>query len=41
MKAMLAMLTIVNIVGGYGYHPALMSMPACVDAACNGGRIAP
>ena len=32
---------LVNIVGGYGYRPALMSMPACIDAACNGGRIAP
>src|SRR5262247_2347083 len=32
---------LVNIIGGYGYQPALMSMQACVDAACNGGRIAP
>jgi hypothetical protein len=32
---------LVNIVGGYGYRPALMSMPACIDAACSGGRIAP
>ena len=32
---------LVNIVGGYGYRPALMSMPACIDAACRGGRIAP
>jgi predicted aconitase len=31
---------LVNILGGYGYRPALMSMPACIDAACNGGRIA-
>jgi predicted aconitase len=31
---------LVNIVGGYGYQPALMSMPACIDAACSGGRIA-
>jgi len=30
---------LVNIVGGYGYQAALMSMPACIDAACNGGRI--
>src|SRR5215467_10449572 len=30
-----------NIVGGYGYAPALLSMEACVDAACAGGRIAP
>jgi predicted aconitase len=28
-----------NILGGYGYRPALMSMGACIDAACNGGRI--
>src|SRR5215475_1083819 len=32
---------LVNIIRGYGYRPALMSMPACIDAACNGGRIAP
>jgi predicted aconitase len=31
---------LVNIIGGYGYRPALMSMAACVDAACGGGRIA-
>src|SRR6516162_3749125 len=31
---------LVNILGGYGYQPALMSMPACIDAACSGGRIA-
>src|SRR5215813_5159744 len=30
---------LVNIIGGYGYQAALMSMPACIDAACNGGRI--
>src|SRR5215831_15538646 len=30
---------LVNILGGYGYRPALMSMPACIDAACNGGRL--
>ncbi|MGE0226424.1 MAG: aconitase X [Acetobacteraceae bacterium] len=29
-----------NILGGYGYRPALLSMEECVDAACN-GRIAP
>ena len=29
-----------NILGGYGYRPALMSMAACVDAACS-GRIGP
>jgi len=30
-----------NIIGGYGYAPALLSMEACIDAACAGGRIAP
>jgi predicted aconitase len=30
-----------NIIGGYGYRPALMSMEACVAAACAGGRIGP
>jgi len=30
---------LVNILGGYGYRPALLSMPACIDAACNGGRL--
>ena len=30
---------LVNIIGGYGYQPALLSMEACIDAACNGGRI--
>jgi predicted aconitase len=29
-----------NIIGGYGYAPALMSMEACIAAACAGGRIA-
>jgi predicted aconitase len=28
-----------NILGGYGYQPALMSMEACIDAACEGGQI--
>jgi hypothetical protein len=28
-----------NIIGGYGYKPALLSMAACVDAACAGGVI--
>ena len=28
-----------NIIGGYGYKPALMSMEACIEAACAGGRI--
>ena len=27
--------------GGYGYRPVLMSMAACVEAACAGGRIGP
>ncbi len=30
---------LVNIIGGYGYKPVLLSMEACVEAACNGGRI--
>jgi hypothetical protein len=30
---------LVNIIGGYGYQPALLSMQACIDAACNGGRL--
>jgi predicted aconitase len=30
---------LVNILGGYGYQPALLSMSECVDAACS-GRIA-
>jgi predicted aconitase len=29
-----------NIIGGYGYKPALLSMEACVRTACAGGRIA-
>jgi predicted aconitase len=28
-----------NIIGGYGYQPALMSMAACIDTACAGGRM--
>jgi predicted aconitase len=31
---------LVNIIGGYGYRPVLLSMPACVEAAGAGGRIA-
>lgn len=31
---------LVNILGGYGYRPVLLSMEHCVDAACGGGRIA-
>lgn len=29
-----------NILGGYGYRPMLMSMEACVDIACTGGKVA-
>ncbi len=32
---------LVNIIGGYGYQPALLSMDACVAAACSGGKIGP
>jgi predicted aconitase len=32
---------LVNIIGGYGYRPALLSMEQCVDAACNAGRLNP
>jgi predicted aconitase len=28
-----------NIIGGYGYTPALLSMEACIEAACAGGRL--
>src|SRR5438876_1666645 len=28
-----------NIIGGYGYQPALMSMASCVEAACAGGAL--
>jgi len=31
---------LVNIISGYGYKPALVSMEACIDVACGGGRIA-
>jgi predicted aconitase len=31
---------LVNILGGYGYRTALLSMEACIDAACHDGRIA-
>jgi len=30
---------LVNIIGGYGYIPALLSMAACVEAACCDGRL--
>ena len=29
-----------NILGGYGYKPALMSMEQCVESACKGGKLA-
>jgi len=29
-----------NILGGYGYKPALLSMEQCVAAACAGGKLA-
>jgi hypothetical protein len=29
----------VNILGGYGYRPTLLSTEACVDAACRNGQI--
>jgi predicted aconitase len=28
-----------NILGGYGYKPALLSMERCVEAACDGGKL--
>jgi predicted aconitase len=28
-----------NIISGYGYEPALLSMEACIDAACADGKI--
>jgi predicted aconitase len=31
---------LVNILGGYGYRPALLSMQACVDTACAGRIVA-
>jgi len=30
---------LVNILGGYGYKPVLLSMAQCVEAACAGGRL--
>jgi len=30
---------LVNIIGGYGYRPVLLSMERCVEAACAGGKI--
>jgi hypothetical protein len=28
---------LVNIIGGYGYEPALHSMQRCIDIACGSG----
>jgi hypothetical protein len=30
-----------NILGGYGYTPALLSMEECVMVACAGGKLRP
>jgi hypothetical protein len=30
---------LVNIIGGYGYRPVLLSMEQCVEAACADGRL--
>jgi hypothetical protein len=30
---------LINIIGGYGYKPVLLSMEQCVEAACAGGRL--
>ena len=30
---------LVNIIGGYGYRPVLLSMAQCVEAACAGGKL--
>ncbi|HEY2528150.1 MAG TPA: aconitase X catalytic domain-containing protein [Xanthobacteraceae bacterium] len=30
---------LVNIIGGYGYRPVLLSMERCVEVACGGGRL--
>jgi predicted aconitase len=30
---------LVNIIGGYGYRPVLLSMEQCVEVACAGGNI--
>jgi hypothetical protein len=32
---------LVNIIGGYGYRPVLLSMERCIEAACAGGKIGP
>jgi predicted aconitase len=30
---------LVNIIGGYGYRPVLLSMEQCVEVACAGGKL--
>jgi predicted aconitase len=30
---------LVNIIGGYGYRPVLLSMEQCVEVACTGGKL--
>jgi predicted aconitase len=30
---------LVNIIGGYGYRPVLLSMERCVEVACASGRL--
>ena len=30
---------LVNVIGGYGYRPVLLSMAQCVEAACAGGKL--
>jgi hypothetical protein len=30
---------LVNIIGGYGYRPVLLSMEQCIAAACAGGKL--
>ncbi|MCF3948322.1 aconitase X catalytic domain-containing protein [Acidiphilium sp. AL] len=30
---------LVNIIGGYGYSPTLLSMEQCIDVACAGGSV--
>jgi predicted aconitase len=30
---------LVNVIGGYGYRPVLLSMEQCVEAACAGGKL--
>jgi hypothetical protein len=37
----LATAKLVNVIGGYGYRPALIIHAGVFDAACRGGRIPP